>query len=206
MERVAVMTQPLDALYHVRFGRGLTPAVDAILRIAPDLRSTHAGYEGARGQVDGPHIHGKQTIEEFGFETFERLGRMADPGVIDEDVGYTDERCDVFRHSLDRGESPDVHDDRRSLWAQARRQYRSRVAIHIGNNDTCTFADKAFCNASADTGCRSGNHSRSILQTHWDNSTDSAVPCSHGFKFGKSVKRFKALFTTMSGVTRATER
>ena len=33
--RVAVITQPLEALYQVRFGRGLTPPVDAILRMAP---------------------------------------------------------------------------------------------------------------------------------------------------------------------------
>src|SRR5690606_19114390 len=36
MERVAVMTQPLEALYQVRFGRGLTPPVEAMLRMAPD--------------------------------------------------------------------------------------------------------------------------------------------------------------------------
>src|SRR6516162_8348942 len=35
IERVAVMTQPFDALYQVRLGRGLTPAVEAMLRIAP---------------------------------------------------------------------------------------------------------------------------------------------------------------------------
>ena len=35
IERVAVMTQPLLALYQVRRGRGLTPAVLATLRITP---------------------------------------------------------------------------------------------------------------------------------------------------------------------------
>src|SRR5690242_8910202 len=35
--RVAVIIQPLEALYHVRFGRGLTPPVEAMLRIAPVL-------------------------------------------------------------------------------------------------------------------------------------------------------------------------
>ena len=37
IERVAVMTQPLLALYQVSRGRGLTPAVDAMLRITPPL-------------------------------------------------------------------------------------------------------------------------------------------------------------------------
>ena len=35
IERVAVMTQPLLALYQVRRGRGLTPAVLAMFRITP---------------------------------------------------------------------------------------------------------------------------------------------------------------------------
>src|SRR4029079_7600142 len=35
IERVAVITQPLLALYQVRLGRGLTPAVDAMLRMMP---------------------------------------------------------------------------------------------------------------------------------------------------------------------------
>ena len=35
IERVAVITQPLLALYQVRLGRGLTPAVEAMLRMAP---------------------------------------------------------------------------------------------------------------------------------------------------------------------------
>src|SRR5579864_8562036 len=35
--RVAVITQPFDELYHVRFGRGLTPAVEAMLRMTPFL-------------------------------------------------------------------------------------------------------------------------------------------------------------------------
>ncbi|MNI65813.1 hypothetical protein D3C73_1213360 [compost metagenome] len=36
MARVAVMTQPLEALYQVRLGRGLTPPVEAMLRTAPE--------------------------------------------------------------------------------------------------------------------------------------------------------------------------
>ena len=43
MERVAVMTQPFDALYQVRLGRGLTPAVEAMLRITPAFRSLKRG-------------------------------------------------------------------------------------------------------------------------------------------------------------------
>src|SRR4029077_20518489 len=43
MLRVAVMTQPFDELYQVRFGRGLTPAVDAIFRITPFLRCLNNG-------------------------------------------------------------------------------------------------------------------------------------------------------------------
>src|SRR5262245_65137350 len=37
MLRVAVITQPFEALYQVRFGRGLTPAVEAMLRMTPFL-------------------------------------------------------------------------------------------------------------------------------------------------------------------------
>src|SRR6056297_2898843 len=35
MDFVAVIIQPLEALYQLRFGRGDTPAVEAMLRIAP---------------------------------------------------------------------------------------------------------------------------------------------------------------------------
>jgi len=38
MVRVAVIIQPLEALYQFRRGRGDTPAVEATLRIAPCLR------------------------------------------------------------------------------------------------------------------------------------------------------------------------
>ena len=41
--RVAVMTQPLEALYQVRFGRGLTPPVEAMFRMAPDPCAFIAG-------------------------------------------------------------------------------------------------------------------------------------------------------------------
>ena len=34
---VAVIIQPFEALYQVRFARGETPAVEAIFRIVPDL-------------------------------------------------------------------------------------------------------------------------------------------------------------------------
>src|ERR1700727_1290190 len=43
MARVAVIIQPLEALYQVRLGRGLTPPVEAMLRIAPRLRAFIAG-------------------------------------------------------------------------------------------------------------------------------------------------------------------
>src|SRR5206468_4187437 len=37
--RVAAIIQPFEALYQVRFGRGLTPPVEAMLRIAPRPRA-----------------------------------------------------------------------------------------------------------------------------------------------------------------------
>ena len=40
---VAVIIQPFEALYQLRLGRGLTPAVEAMLRIAPVLRAFIAG-------------------------------------------------------------------------------------------------------------------------------------------------------------------
>src|ERR1700744_6720795 len=43
MARVAVIIQPLEALYQVRLGRGLTPPVEAMLRIAPRLRAFICG-------------------------------------------------------------------------------------------------------------------------------------------------------------------
>ena len=43
MARVAAIIQPLDALYQARFGRGLTPPVEAMFRIAPCLAAFIAG-------------------------------------------------------------------------------------------------------------------------------------------------------------------
>ena len=43
LARVAVMTQPLLALYQARRGRGLTPAVLAMLRMAPRSPPLPAG-------------------------------------------------------------------------------------------------------------------------------------------------------------------
>jgi len=43
MARAAVMTQPLEALYQVRLGRGLTPPVEAMLRMTPDPCAFIAG-------------------------------------------------------------------------------------------------------------------------------------------------------------------
>src|SRR4051812_6455772 len=43
IERVAVMTQPLLALYQVSRGRGLTPAVLAMFRITPPLAALKRG-------------------------------------------------------------------------------------------------------------------------------------------------------------------
>ena len=41
--RVAVITQPLDALYQLSLGRGDTPAVEAMLRITPEPRVLKSG-------------------------------------------------------------------------------------------------------------------------------------------------------------------
>src|SRR5215469_14836862 len=43
IERVAVITQPFEALYQVRLARGLTPAVEAMLRIVPTFAAFIAG-------------------------------------------------------------------------------------------------------------------------------------------------------------------
>ncbi|MNY24870.1 hypothetical protein D3C86_1586100 [compost metagenome] len=43
MARVAVMTQPFEALYQVRLGRGLTPPVEAMFRMAPEPCAFIAG-------------------------------------------------------------------------------------------------------------------------------------------------------------------
>src|SRR5579864_6457163 len=43
IDRVAVITQPFEALYHVRLARGLTPAVEAMFRIAPRFADFIAG-------------------------------------------------------------------------------------------------------------------------------------------------------------------
>ena len=40
---VAVIIQPLEALYQLSFGRGLRPAVEAMLRMAPAPRAFIAG-------------------------------------------------------------------------------------------------------------------------------------------------------------------
>ena len=45
IERVAVMTQPLLALYQVSRGRGLTPAVLAMFRITPRLLRLEARHD-----------------------------------------------------------------------------------------------------------------------------------------------------------------
>src|SRR5678816_1703712 len=43
IERVAVITQPLLALYQARRGRGLTPAVLATLRMTPRFKANKRG-------------------------------------------------------------------------------------------------------------------------------------------------------------------
>src|ERR1700761_8578721 len=43
IDRVAAIIQPLEALYQARFGRGLTPPVEAMLRMAPCLAAFIAG-------------------------------------------------------------------------------------------------------------------------------------------------------------------
>lgn len=43
MARVAVIIQPLEALYQLRLGRGLSPAVEATFRIAPAPRAFMCG-------------------------------------------------------------------------------------------------------------------------------------------------------------------
>src|SRR5688572_16859755 len=43
IDLVAVTSQPLDALYQLSRGRGLTAAVEATLRIVPDWRALKSG-------------------------------------------------------------------------------------------------------------------------------------------------------------------
>ena len=45
IDLVMVMTAPLDALYQVSPGRGLTPAVDAVLMMTPPPRFSIAGTQ-----------------------------------------------------------------------------------------------------------------------------------------------------------------
>ena len=61
--RVAVITQPLLALYQLRRGRGLTPAVLAMLRMTPRLRALKRGTTTARRQVDRLHVDGDDAVE-----------------------------------------------------------------------------------------------------------------------------------------------
>ena len=75
--RVAVMTQPLLALYQVRRGRGLTPAVVAMLRITPLLLRLEARHDLARRQVDRLHVDGEDAVELVLGERFERLRQVA---------------------------------------------------------------------------------------------------------------------------------
>ena len=73
---VAVIIQPLDALYQFSRGRGLSPAVEAMLRIAPRPAAFNARHDLARGEVDGFHVHGEDAVEIGLGDVFHERGKV----------------------------------------------------------------------------------------------------------------------------------
>src|ERR1019366_1430321 len=102
IERVAVMTQPLLALYQARRGRGLTPAVLAMLRITPFFCALK------RGAVDPLDVDRKDAVELVFGEILERLRQVAHAGVVDEDVEAAETLVHGLDHRLDVGTDGDV--------------------------------------------------------------------------------------------------
>ena len=77
MDLVAVMSQPLLALYQVSPGRGLKPAVEALF---------HHRHHVATGQLYGFCVDVQYAVELGFVEFFKALRQVADAGVVDEDV------------------------------------------------------------------------------------------------------------------------
>ena len=81
-----MITQPLEALYQVSPGRGLTPAVEAMFRMQPPPRAFMRRYDDLACMIDRAHVDADDTLEVACIDVLQRRGRQADAGVVDHDV------------------------------------------------------------------------------------------------------------------------
>jgi hypothetical protein len=78
IDLVAVIIQPLEELYQLRRGRGLTPAVEATLRMAPAALLFHDRNKMAGRQVNRLAVDRDHPVEILLADVLHRRGQMSD--------------------------------------------------------------------------------------------------------------------------------
>ncbi len=114
LARVAVITQPLLALYQASRGRGLTPAVLAMFSTTPRMPfgagriGLHARHDLAHRQVDRLHVDRDDAVEIGLADLLERLRQVRHAGVVDHDVDAAEVQLGGLHHQPHVGGIGDI--------------------------------------------------------------------------------------------------
>ena len=200
MARVAVIIQPLEALYQVRLGRGLTPPVEAMLRIAPRFLAFMAGTISRAVRKTDLALIAKMRSKTSSGSVSSGWGDVADAGIVHQDVDIAERLGDRFDQRLHLCAARNVGAHGQA--ADVARQPVRRLAIEIRDDDIGAFASEAAHNTFAEAGGAAGNDRDSILQAHPE---ILSMKGGHGLEAGESVKRLEAFFAAMARTAGAAE-
>ena len=135
MDFVAVIIQPLEALYQLRRGRGLSPAVEAIFRMAPVPGLFHQWHKMAGHQEHRFRVDREDPVKLGLVNILHRRRQMGDARIVDQNV----HRARV------RGKPGDIpvagHVNRMGAGraADIARNCGCLFAVQIGHDDACAF-------------------------------------------------------------------
>ena len=150
---------------------GLIPPVEAIDHAGFLL--LEVGHDGTRAKIDRLHVDVGDPVENLLIDGFERLRRMTDPGVVDQDV--QPRRTSTSRPRRSRRILPPDHiRDHRYRIAVDRSLPFSRGLVAVGNDDFRALGDEFLDNAFAEARA-TASRSQSCLSVSWRSSLLESV-------------------------------
>ena len=177
MVLVAVIIQPLEQLYQLSRGRGLTPASGGDIENGAGAALLHTRNEVAGGQIDRLGVDRQHPVEILFADIFQRRRKMGDAGIVDENIEMAEAAQHGFRHRGDAVVLRHIDGDGDGPVAEPGCEFAGSFRIDVGDGDARAFVEELADNARAKPGCAAGHQRGLAFKSHLSLPGKIYLPC-----------------------------